>query len=100
MTKLLLLLSAPAFSLKSLTLLKWTDTDGQSQTLRLRDDISPRWRDAGDLLELGSSRIEGIAIQRRGDVRQCCRDVLLYWLNNGSSNYQATWEGLLTLLTD
>ncbi len=93
-----ILLSAPAFTLKNLTILEWTDKDGRSQTLRLRDDISCHWREVGDLLELGSSRIEGIAIGRHEDVRQCCRDVLQDWLRKGSPDYPATWEGMLKLL--
>ncbi len=95
-----ILLSAPAFTLKNLTILKWTDKDGRPQTLRLRDDISFRWRDVGNLLELGSSRIEGIAIRRHEDVRQCCSDVLQDWLRNGSPDYPATWESMLNLLED
>ncbi len=94
------MLSAPAFTLKNLTLLKWTDRDGRPQTLGLRDDISCHWRDVGDLLELGSPSLEGIAIHRRDDVRLCCRDVLQDWLNDGSQSYPATWEGMLNLLED
>ncbi len=85
--------------MRNLIILKWTDNNGE-RNLRLRNVLSPRWRDAGDLLELGSSRIEGIAIRRHEDIRQCCSDVLQDWLRNGSPGYPATWDGMLALLED
>ena len=79
-------------------MLEWTDKDGQSQTLRVRDEISAKWQDVGDLLELTPDRLQGIGSQRQGDVRQCCREVLIDWIKDGSPYYPPTWEGLLELL--
>ncbi len=83
-------------------MLEWTDTDGQSQTqtLRVRDEMSVKWEEVGDLLELTPDRLQGIDSQRRGDVRLCCRDVLVDWIKNGSPRYPLNWEGLLKLLED
>ncbi len=60
--------------------------------------MSVKWDDAGDLLGLTSARLQGISSQRQGDVRQCCRDVLIDWIKNGSSYYPPTWDGLIKLL--
>ena len=79
-------------------MLEWTDKDGQPQTLRVRDEMSVKWKDAGDLLELTSARLQGIGSQPQGDVRQCCRGVLIDWIKNGSPRYPPTWDGLIKLL--
>ncbi len=93
-------ISALPITLKRLTLLKWTDKSGQRKTLRLRDEMSPHWRETGDLLGLSIARMDGIYTRHLADVRQCCRDVLQDWVKIGSSDYPATWGGLLTLLDD
>ena len=91
-------ISGPPFILKNFILLTWTDENGQTETLRLRDEMSSKWQDVGLLLDLSASRLDGILAHRLGDVRQCCRDVLQEWISCGSSDYPPTWEGLLRLL--
>ena len=91
---------AKDFTLKHLTLLKWRDCDGKNRSLRLRDEMSSKWRDVGDLLEIDSSRLDCIHAHRMGDVRLCCRDILLDWLQMEDNSYPASWEGLLVLLED
>ncbi len=81
-------------------MLVWTDTDGQPQILRVRDEMSVKWEEVGDLLGLTPARLHGIDCRRRGDVRQCCRDVLTDWIKDGSSDYPPTWDGLIKLLID
>ncbi len=58
------------------------------------------WRKAGELLDLSIARMDSIYTHRLADIRQCCRDVLQDWVNIGSSDYPATWGGLLSLLDD
>ncbi len=60
--------------------------------------MSVKWDDAGDLLELTPARLRGIENHRQGDVRQCCREVLVDWIKNGSPRYPPTWDGLIKLL--
>ncbi len=79
-------------------MLEWTDKDGQPQTLRVRDEMSVKWHDAGVLLGLTPARLQGIGIQRQRDVRQCCGDVLIDWIKDGSPYYPPTWKGLIKLL--
>ncbi len=79
-------------------MLTWTNKDGQTETLRLRDDMISRWRDVGHLVDISASQLEGINMHRLGDVRLCYQDVLQEWISRGSSDYPATWEGLLKIL--
>ena len=90
----------PDFSIKKLTLLIWTDSNGQPQELRLRDELSARWQEAGDLLGLSPSRLVGIEVQRHCDARMCCREVLLDWLKMDGGSYSVNWDGMLCLLKD
>ncbi len=84
--------------MKNLIVLTWTNKDGQTETLRLRDGMISRWHDVGHLVDISASRLEGIFIHRLGDVRLCCQDVLQEWISHRSSDYPATWEGLLKIL--
>ena len=94
------IISALPFTMKKLIILKWTDKSGQQKTLRLRDEMSPKWHDAGELLDLTAANLECISAKHRGDVRECLRDVLRDWVRSDSSDYPATWGGLLSLLDD
>ena len=91
--------STPSLTISNLTCLRWTDK-GQTRILKVREKISPRWEEAGDLLGLTSECLKGIDIHRRGDVGMSCRDVLVYWLHENLSGYPATWEGVVQLLED
>jgi len=60
--------------------------------------MSHKWCDIGELLGITSGRLEGIHSQRMGDVRLCCRDVLLDWIEKEEASYPANWDGLVVLL--
>ena len=91
--------STPSLSISNLTCLRWTDK-GQVQIIKIREKISPRWEEAGDLLGLTVERLKGIDMHRRGDVGMCCRDVLVDWLHENQGDYPATWEGVVQVLED
>ena len=91
--------STPSLSISKLTCLRWTDK-GQAWILKIREKISPRWEEVGDLLGLTTERLKGIHMQRLGDVGMCCRDVLVDWLHENQGGYPATWEGVVQLLED
>ena len=80
--------------------MRWTDQNGEAHVIKIRDNISPKWIEAGDLLGLSSERLKGIDLQRRGDVGMCIRDVLVDWLHENKSSYPTTWEGVVQLLED
>ena len=87
--------------MSSLTLLKWIDSNGQVQRLRIRNEISSRWLEIGDLLGLDMERLEQIEVENRGHVSMCFCDVLMDWLrHDNQNNYPASWQGLAELLED
>ena len=94
-----ILLAVP-LTLGDLTLYKWTDENGQPKSLRILDEISSRWTEAGDLLRLNPARLEGIEVHRLRYPRSCCRDVLHDWIQDNQSSYPVSWEGLICLLKD
>ena len=91
--------STPSLSISNLTRLRWTDK-GQPRILKIREKISPRWEEAGDLLGLTVERLKGIDMHRRGNVGMCCRDVLVDWLHENQGDYPTTWEGMVQVLED
>ena len=93
------LLAVP-LTLRTITLYKWTDENGQPKSLRILDEISSRWTEAGDLLGLSPARLKGIEEHRLRDARSCCRDVLQDWIQDNQGSYPVSWEGLICLLTD
>ena len=83
-----------------LTLIRWKDDQGQTQRFFLKDRISHRWRDIGELTGLLYPELDNISEKYRGDPSECCRTVLGRWLDNPPPNYPTTWQGLLELLED
>ena len=86
--------------LRTITLYKWTDENDQPKSLRILDEISSRWTEAGDLLGLSPARLKGIEEHRLRDARSCCRDVLQDWIQDKQGSYPVSWEGLICLLMD
>ena len=98
-TPVALLLAVP-LTLRTITSYKWTDRYDQPKSLRILDEISSRWTEAGDLLGLSPARLEGIEEQRLRNARSCCRDVLHDWIQDNQGSYPVSWEGLISLLKD
>ena len=93
------LLAVP-LTLRTITLYKWTDENGQPKSLRILDEISSRWTGAGDLLGLSPARLKGIEEHRLRNARLCCHDVLQDWIQDNQGSYPVSWEGLICLLKD
>ena len=87
-------------SMRNLTLMKWTDSQGNLHKLRIVQNICPKWRQIGNILNISDPLLESILSQYRGDLEECCYAVLRQWMDNGSPDYPLTWEGLLELLND
>ena len=94
-----ILLAVP-LTLRTITLFKWTDENGQPKSLRILDEISSRWTEAGDLLGLSPARLKGIEVYQLKEARSCCRDVLQDWIQDSQGSYPVSWVGLICLLTD
>ena len=86
--------------LHHLNLIRWKDDQGQTQRFFRKDQISPKWRDIGELIRLNYSELDTISEKYRGDPKECCRAVLGQWLDNPPPDYPTTWQGLLELLED
>ena len=80
----------------NLALLKYTDLQGQSHQLRLKDELSTKWLPMGDLLGISPAQLNTVS----GDPIECCRKVLGMWFQLGGGNYAWSWEGLMELLKD
>ena len=66
----------------------------------MKDKISHKWRDIGELTGLSYPELDNVSEKHRGDPKECCRAVLGQWLDNPPSDYPTTWPGLLELLED
>ena len=86
--------------IQQLALIKWKDDQGHTQKFFLKDKISHKWRDIGELTGLSFPELDNISEKYRGDPKECCRAVLGQWLDNPPLDYPTTWEGLLELLED
>ena len=83
--------------------LKWRDECGQVNVYKLRESISPHWRQLGEVF--GFSYSLQVRIERRchGDTEMCFDEVISQWQRNGSEPpemYPVTWGGLIQALQD
>ena len=84
--------------MKNLIMLEYTDHDGQSQNLRLKDELSKKWEEMGDLLGLSLPQLNSIS-KRHTDPLECCREVLVLWFEmGGDKDYELSWKGMVKLL--
>lgn len=88
-------------SLKSLTLIKWKDDNGQPKKFNLIQRVSSKWESFGFRLEIPDDVLVGLREQCLANSAKCWTKIMQYWLSGGSTNdYPATWEGLYVLLED
>ena len=74
---------------------------GQTQTLRILEDVCSQWTDIGDLIGLSLGRLNAIEKDRRGISADCCRDVFYDWLKQEEGRrYPVSWDGVCQLLND
>lgn len=87
-------------TLRSLTIIKWRDDQGQTQRYSVLSMISHKWRKIGTLCGLKHAQLESIWMKNLKDPEPCCIDILTKWMEDGSSYYAVSWEGLFELLGD
>jgi len=83
-----------------LILLKWTGSNGQDHSLKLKNAMSLKGCEVEDLIGVDSSSLDSIHTHCGGDVQLCCLDALLKWLQRKEAFYSVNWEGVLVLLED
>ena len=81
----------------NLTVIKWKNEKGEVKTFQLKNLIKHKWREIGDHV-VPWEILEVWAQEKNAEA--CCKELLMYWLNNPPPNYPATWEGLYELLVD
>lgn len=86
-------------SLSELDLLKWADSEGNSQTFSIVGKISSDWRRIGLRIGIENNVLDGWE-KRHSDSYQLCIDVFGHWLNGGGETYTTSWAGLSELLKD
>ena len=86
--------------MKYLKLIKWGGETERFKRFFLMENISPNWRDIGELIGLPVSALRNIATEHRDKPLDCCRAVLGHWLENPPKEYPITWKGLIELLKD
>jgi len=86
-----------------LELIKWKNSRGQIEELRVYNVLSTVWKKVSALLKLDDYTITNIETIYRGNPEDCFRDVMKRWLDNDkklSADYKCTWNGLIKLAAD
>ena len=65
-------------------LLRWTASSGQSQVLRLQQEMSPKWRDIGQLLCISGAQLDGWKVMYHHDSIRCIDRVVQTWMQRNS----------------
>ena len=65
-------------------LLRWTASSGQSQVLRLQQEMSPKWRDIGQLLCISGAQLDGWEEMYQRDPIRCIDRVVQTWMQRSS----------------
>ena len=73
-------------SMSGMMLLRWTDRSGQSQVLRLQQEMSPRWREMGQLLDISGAQLDGWETMHQKDQSRCLNSVIQVWMQRNSRN--------------
>lgn len=84
----------------TLTMLKWEDKNGGKQKFELIKLVSSKWKDFGIRLQQTMNDLEGWEVQYMRDFKLCWCKVMQEWLNMGTSDYPATWKGVIVMLED
>ena len=81
-----------------LTLIKWQDSHGDVEELRLYDEMAPDWTTVADLVGISTGSIK----KNCREVEDCIKTAMKRWIDDAPNltNYKCTWNGLCTLLSD
>ena len=71
-------------SLSGMMLLRWTDRSGESQVLRLQQQMSLRWREMGQLLDISGAELDGWETGHLRDPSRCLNNVIQVWMQRNS----------------
>ncbi len=87
--------------MNTLNLIKWQDKEGSTRSFHLVTRISKKWKTIGMLLNYSMEELSTIQCEQNGIDELCWCCLMEKWLlGKGCPSYQATWEGLYSLLAD
>lgn len=67
--------------------------------LRILDNIASHWEKIGMCLQIDEATLRMITVNTRGDVMDCCREMMQRWLM-GSGRQPVTWATLIEVLRE
>ena len=83
--------------MKLITIIKYTDPQGQEKTFRLINEIQNDCQNLGTHLNIDEPTLEGFQHNHKDPV-DICNKILGTWLERGGDH--VTWAGLLQALND
>ena len=69
--------------MRGMILLRWTDKSGQTQVLRLQQQMSPMWKEIGQLLDISGAQLDGWEMYLK-DQSRCLHNVIQVWMQRNS----------------
>lgn len=86
--------------MRYLSLIKWDDSEGQTQKFELVSKVSSKWRDFGRQVQLDEDKMDGWQREKQGNTKELWLSVMDAWLKGQGDEYQRNWEGLFEMLED
>ena len=84
--------------MNQLQLIKYTDSEGNSRTFRLIEQIQNHCKRLGIRLGIEKATLDGF--DNRPTQEEKCEMILELWMMRGDGEYEVTWAGLLQALED
>ena len=76
---------------------------GKDERLFVMDDMAPRWRNVGLMLNFSSTDLDNIETGQQKDPVKCCERLMSKWLDgfvNNRDSRPKTWSTLIDVLKD
>ncbi len=92
-------LTAICLSPNTLTLIKWKDEEGKTQSFHLVTKVNEKWRRTGKLLDYTNTELDDMEREQKGNTELCWCLLMEKWLFTiGCQSYPANLDGLYSLL--
>lgn len=86
-------------TLKKLSCYKYDDESGVKQRIYIIKELAARWKDVGLALDFDDSDLNNIE-RDKGNVEDCCMELMRRWLQGIVRTTSVTWETLLEAMED
>lgn len=85
----------------NLSCLKYKSASGKDERLFVMDDMAPRWRNVGLMLNFSPADLDNIETSQQKDPVKCCEKLMSQWLGGFVSDSRPkTWSTLIEALKD